>query len=228
MHRRSLLLFAMSAVALGPVARAAQEWTEGLHYFALPGPQRSVLPAGKIEVMEVFSYGCPACDTFEPVMKRLKAGLPPNAQITYLPASFNEAESWPMFQRAFFAAQALNAVERTHEAMYEAVWNDGELAVVDSATHRLKRPQPTIEDAARFYAKAAGVKEDKFLATANSFGVDSQMRGADDYIIKSKVDRTPTIIVNRKYRLHAQSAGGADQLIELVKHLVKKESAPAS
>ena len=62
------------------------------------------VPVGKIEVMEVFSYGCIACNGFQPVMERLTRSLPPNAQIVLVPASFNPGEAWPIFQRAYFAA----------------------------------------------------------------------------------------------------------------------------
>ena len=64
----------------------------------------------------------------------------------------------------------------------------------------------------------------KFLATAKSFGVDTQVRHDEELIKAYGVDRTPTVVVNGKYRLHVQSAGGTEQLIELVKWLVAKES----
>jgi thiol:disulfide interchange protein DsbA len=157
-------------------------------------------------------------------MKRLKASLPANAQVVYLPASFLPSEDWPMFQRAFFAAQAVGIVDKTHDAMFDAVWNTGELAVSDPVTHRLKNPLPSIQDAARFYARTAGVKPEEFLAAAMSFGVETKMKMADAQIGEANALSTPTIIVNGKYRLLASSAGGYDQLIELVKHLVAKES----
>jgi thiol:disulfide interchange protein DsbA len=157
-------------------------------------------------------------------MKRLKAALPPNAQLVYLPASFMPAEDWPMFQRAYFAAQALGIADKTHDAMFNAIWNTGELAVSDPQTNRLKNPLPSIDDAARFYARVAGVKPADFLAASKSFGVDAKMRMADAQIGAMQALSTPTIIVNGKYRLQASSAGGYDQLIELVKFLVAKES----
>jgi thiol:disulfide interchange protein DsbA len=176
--------------------------------------------------MEVFSYGCPACFQFVPIADKLQASLPANAKMVYLPAAFNPQEDWPMFQRAYFTAQALGIADKTHDPMFDAVWKPGgELAVSDPTTHQLKRPLPTIEDAARWYNKRTGVAVDKFVSTAKSFGVDVKMKGADDMIGAYQVDRTPTIIVNGKYRLHAESAGGYDQLIELVKYLVAKESA---
>ncbi len=82
------------------------------------------VPVGKIEVMEVFSYGCIACNGFQPVMERLTRSLPPNAQIVLVPASFNPGEAWPIFQRAYFAAWTLGIADRTHQAMFDAIWKN--------------------------------------------------------------------------------------------------------
>lgn len=215
--------FALLVLAVGAQSCYAQ-WTEGKDYFLVSPPQHTTVASGKVEVMEVFSYACPACNAFQPIMKQLQASLPPNAQVVYLPASFIPAEDWPVFQRAFFAAQALGVAEKTHEAMFNAVWTTGELAVSDPTTHRLKNPLPTIEDVAKFYQHAAGVSPDKFLAAAKSFGVDAKMRMADAEIGAAGAMSTPTLIVNGKYRLTAQSAGTYDRLIQLVKYLVAQES----
>jgi protein dithiol oxidoreductase (disulfide-forming) len=98
------------------------------------------------------------------------------------------------------------------------------LAVIEPAGGRIKSRLPTIEDAAKFYQARAGVPIDKFLATAKSFSVDVKVRAAEALLVAYRVDRTPTIVVNGKYRLHTESAGGNDQLVELVKWLVAKES----
>jgi thiol:disulfide interchange protein DsbA len=219
---------ALLSLAVSGGACYAQTWTEGVHYFAVDPPQRTNVPAGKVEVMEVFSFACPACNAFQPVMKQLKYSLPANAQIVYLPASFVPAEDWPVFQRAFFAADALGIEAKTHDAVFDAVWNTGELAVSDPVTHQIKKPAPTIEDVARFYAKTAGVPADKFLATAKSFGVDTKMKMADSQIVAMQALSTPTIIVNGKYRLTMQNVRSTDELINLVKYLVAKESPPAA
>ena len=219
---------ALLSLAVAGGACYAQTWTEGVHYFAVNPPQRTNVPAGKVEVMEVFSYACPACNAFQPVMKQLKYSLPGNAQIVYLPASFIPTEDWPVFQRAFFAADALGIVGKTHDAMFDAVWNTGELAVSDPITHQLKKPPPSIEDVARFYARTAGVQIDKFVATAKSFGVDTKMKMADSQIVAMQALSTPTIIVNGKYRLTMQNVRSTDELINLVKYLVAKESPPAA
>ena len=225
MTRIVAALLCLLAVALPVAAQAQATWTEGNQYVRLTPPQQTTVPPGKIEVMEVFSYGCPACNAFQPVITKLRLSLPPNAQLVYLPAAFNTAEDWPMFQRAFFAAQMLGVAERAHQAMYDAVWGSGELQTIVPGTTQLKRPQPTIEDAARLYQRVTGVKSSDFVAMARSFGVDSKMRAADAQILAMQVPSTPCLIVNGKYRVNREAVGkSTDQLIELVKFLIAKDS----
>ena len=204
-------------------SRAAPAWTEGKHYVVVTPLSGTALPAGQMEVVEVFSYGCPACAAFNPAAHKLQQSLPPGAKFTYIPASFNPPEDWPMFQRAYFAAQALGIADKAHDAMFESVWKGGELAITNAGTGRLKDPLPTIEDAARFYSKHTGVKVEDFLAAAKSFAVELKIKEAEAFIRSYRVDSTPTIIVNRKYRTDARSAGGYDQLTQLVDWLVVKD-----
>ncbi|MGB6308474.1 MAG: thiol:disulfide interchange protein DsbA/DsbL [Steroidobacteraceae bacterium] len=220
----AVLTMSMGAPAGSAPAGNAPTWTEGVNYFLISPVRPTSLPPGKVEVTEVFSYACPACNLFQSTMHKLKASLPPNAVLDYVPASFNPAEDWPMFQQAFYTAQTLGVAEQTHDAMFNAVWQGGPLATIDPATQGIKSRLPTIEDAARFYQAKAGVPIDKFLATAKSFTVDSKVRAAEEMIQRYKVDRTPTLIVNGKYRVNTESAGGPDQAIEVVKWLVAKES----
>ena len=216
----SLVSFAGAAPAQPPAA--APNWVEGKNYFLIAQPQPTNLPKGKVLVTEVFSYACPACNQFRPYMQKLVKSLPPNAVLDYIPASFNPAEDWPMFQLAYVTAQTLGVANMTHEAMYDAVWTTGELATTDGNT--LKSRMPTIEDAARFYQKQAGVPAAKFLETAKSFGVDTQVRHDEDLMKAYGIDRTPTLIVNGKYRVTVQEAGGPAQMVDVVNFLVHKES----
>ena len=220
----SAFLWAAFASLVAVSARSAPTWTEGVNYFLVVPARPTSVPAGKVEVTEVFSYACPACNIFQPTMHKLKQSLPANAVVDYLPAAFNTSEDWPMFQLAYFTAQTLGVADQTHDAMFNAIWQGGGLAIIDPATQGIKSRLPTIEDAAAFYKAQAGVPIDKFLATAKSFTVDSKVRAAEEMIQRYKVDRTPTLIVNGKYRVNTESAGGADQAVELVKWLVAKES----
>jgi len=198
-------------------------WVEGRNYVVLDPVQHTQVPAGKVEVLEVFSYGCPGCNSFQPVMEKLKRSLPASAQLAFLPASFREAEDWPMFQRAYFAAQSLGIAERAHQGMFDAVWKTGELAIADPSTHQLKSVQPTLEDAARCYGRLTGVKPEEFLRAARSFGVDVKIRAADAQVIAMRVPGTPCLVVNGKYRIELDSLSSADEVIGLVRFLIQKE-----
>jgi thiol:disulfide interchange protein DsbA len=220
----SAVLLAALALSASLPANGAQAWAEGVNYFLVQPPRPTSVPPGKVEVTEVFSYACPACNIFQPTMHKLKQSLPANVVVDYLPAAFNTAEDWPMFQLAYITAQILGVDPQTHDAMFDAVWKGGDLSVTDPSTRSIKSRLPTIEDAAKFYNQHAGVPVDKFVATSKSFSADLKLRTDQDLLVAYKVDRTPTIVVNGKYRLHVESAGGPDQLIELVKFLVAKET----
>jgi thiol:disulfide interchange protein DsbA len=212
------------ALAVSPLTQAATTWVEGRNYFTLVPEQHPNVPAGKVQVTEVFSYGCPACNQFNPWVRQLRKSLPANAVLDFVPAGFIPAEAWPMYQRAYITAQLLGIADRTHDAIYDAVWKTGELANIDPRTQRPKSPLPSIEEAARYYNHLTGVSVDKFVATAKSFTVQVKVKSADAYVLATHVDGTPTIIVNGKYRLSPSSAGGPAQLIELVNFLVAKET----
>jgi thiol:disulfide interchange protein DsbA len=215
--------------APAPAAAAAfvdtGKWIEGKHYFLIDPPQPTSHP-GKIEVTEVFSYVCPACNQFHTTVDRIARTLPAGAVMNYVAASFRPDENWPMYQRAFYAAQALGVVEKTHDAMFDATWKSGEMATYELGAGKLKphAAWPTIEDAAKFYAKF-GVDPKEFVAVANSFTVNTQMKRADDLIKAYGVDGTPTMIVNGKYRYGPSTAGGYTQALELTQWLVAKEAA---
>jgi thiol:disulfide interchange protein DsbA len=223
MSKFAIRLFLLSLFA-STAAHSATNWVEGQHYFAIKPAQPTNVAAGKVEVVEVFSYGCIACNMFYPTMDKLIAALPKNVQVNYVHASFNPAEAWPMFQRAYLTAQAMGIADKTHVAMFKAVWSSDELAVTDRQTNRLKTPMPTIEKAAAFYSRVAGVKKEEFLSIAKSFSIESKIKTSDLMVRNYRVDSTPTLIVNGKYRLTAQTTGSPEQMIELVKFLVAKET----
>ena len=202
------------------------KWVEGKNYFRIEPAQPKATSTDKIEVTEVFSYGCPACNQFHPVVAQLAASLPSNAVMAYLPASFIPQENWPMLQRAYFTAKALGVADKCNDAMYDAVWKSGELSAMNPAGNGLKPHDalPTIADAAKVYAKC-GADPKEFTAVASSFSINTQTKRADDLVKAYGVTGTPTLVVDGKYRFSPGDAGGYPQTIELTKWLVAKEAA---
>jgi protein dithiol oxidoreductase (disulfide-forming) len=197
-------------------------WTEGRNYRLVPHPVPTSLPGGKVLVTELFSYACPSCNQFQAHMQGMINRLPQNAVVSYVPVSFQREGAWPMFQRAYVTAQGLGVADKTHDAMFEAVWSSGELAPTDAQTGAPR--SPTIEDAAEFYRKRTGVSVATFLQASRSFTVETQVHYDEDLITAYGIDRIPAIVVDGKYVADVQSAGGAQQLIDLVTWLVAKET----
>ena len=190
---------------------SAQPFTEGRDYFQIVPAHRTNVARGKVEVLEAFNYGCPYCNLFNPLIRQFKRTLPANAQLAFLPVSFNPGEDFPMFARAFCTADVLGLVDQTHDAMFDAVWKTGELS---------------IEDAARFYNRHTGISVDKFLATAKSFAVEVRLKASDEMVVAYHVPSTPALIINGKYLVSAEATGGANEkMIAIARWLVARETA---
>lgn len=158
-------------------------FTEGKQYVRIA--QAGKAPArGPVVLVEVFSYACPHCAEFAPDFDKLRAQLPKDVQVRYMPAVFGQ--TWEPFARAFYAAQQLGVLAQTHDALFQAMLQH--------------YPLNSLDDLADFYA-SHGVDRAKFLETANSPQTIAQM-AADQRIEQSwGVDATPMLIVG-----HAQSA----------------------
>lgn len=227
MLRRAFLLSTVLFAAPPLVAHAQgapSKWVEGQHYTAVSPAQRTNVAPGKVEVMEVFSYGCIACNNFQPTMEKIKASLPANAQLVFLHAAFNSAENWPMLQRAYVTAQALGIAEKAHQGIYDAVWKTGELAVVDRRSGQIRSPHATILDAARVYSRLTGVKVDEFMKVSSSFAVNAKVDAANQQILAMRVPSTPCFVINGKWRIEMRQLRSVDDLNELIRFLVARES----
>jgi len=220
--RRDALMMAAGAAMVAGRARSADIWVEGRHYFKLESPRPAAKP-GTVTVTEIFSYGCPGCNAFLPYMQSVEKQLPAQVVVEYLHASWYASENWPVFQRGYLTAKALGVSRKAHESMFAAIWKTGELAIFDAKTGRPKTPLPSIEDVARFYQRVCAVPVAKFLATARSFSLDTEMRRSDALIQALRPDSTPTLIINGRYRMDPPSAGSYSKAVELALWLVDKE-----
>ena len=207
-----LLATAACAADTAPPA-AARQWVAGSDYLVLDPPVPTST-GNKIEVVEVFSYACPHCAHFQPYIEELKSKLPASAQFVLLPAVFNAA--WEPFARAFYTAQALGLVDKTHQALFDAI-------------HRDHLPLGTLDALASFYAPY-GTTSSNFLSTANSFVIDAKLSRGADLIRSYGVEATPTLVVNGKYRISAnpQRGIGFGEMVQIALQLVQQEAKGAA
>lgn len=166
----------------------------GRDYEEIPGGQPFAPLDGKIEVVEVFNYVCPACAAFQPLVNSWKARLPADVRFTYVPAAFGPR--WDPYARAYLAAESMGVVERTHDALFNALHIERSL--------KGERGQDSAADIAAFYGRH-GIDPKQFASTMASFTVESKFNRAKQFIVRSQTNATPTIIVNGRYRMKGSS-----------------------
>ncbi|MBB3226210.1 thiol:disulfide interchange protein DsbA [Luteibacter sp. Sphag1AF] len=203
----ALLATACTAGPADNSGAAAAAYAQDTNYVAIKAPERAG-KQGKVEVVEVFSYGCIHCAHYEQSAEALQKSLPAGVTFRAIPAAFNDA--WLPYAQAFYAAKKLGVLEKTHAALFKAKFNDN-------------YPLHTLEELAAWYHTQAGVDQAAFLREANSDATKAQIL-ADTRLIQAwGVDGTPSIVVDGKYR--ATNFKDWDDLNALTLFLVKKELA---
>lgn len=197
------------ATACAAQTDAAAPYTEGKEYVTLPTPHQRDSSAGKVEVVEVFSYGCIHCAHFAPLAKKLSQELPKGVVFKLLPAPFSA--EWLPYARAFYAANQLGVVERTHLQVFAAKFDQ-------------HYPMNTLGELADFYARE-GVDRDQFLKLANSPEATAKLKQDLALIQHWQVDGTPALVVNGKYRI--TDVNSQQEMVDVALWLAKRELANA-
>ncbi|HQQ62776.1 MAG TPA: thiol:disulfide interchange protein DsbA/DsbL [Pseudomonadales bacterium] len=206
-----LLGFADEAAA----PAATEKYVAGTHYQVIPAPVRTANP-DKIEVNEVFWYGCPHCLHFEPALEPWVKSLPSDVDFERTPAIWRpnmEAHS-----RIYYAAKQLGVLESMHPIIFKAMQEE-------------KQDLETEDQAAKLFA-AHGVDEAAFRKAYNSFSVQSLTKQGDARVRSYGVTGTPQLVINGKYLV---GAGRKDEsnpnsvnitqadMLEIASFLIEKE-----
>lgn len=194
----------LSATCVAQVASKAP-YSEGNQYVTLPGPHQRYSDKGKVEVAEVFSYGCIHCAHFAPIAEKLRKELPAGVSFELVPAPFSQ--EWLPFARAYYAAKQLGVVNRTHGQLFAAKFGQ-------------HYPINTLGELADFYARE-GVDRDKFLRIATSAAATTKLKSDLELLKKWQVDATPTVVVNGKYRITGVTS--QEEIAKVALWLAKRE-----
>ncbi|BFM10013.1 thiol:disulfide interchange protein DsbA [Simiduia litorea] len=185
--------------------KAPEKYQAGVHYTVLDTPVRTA-DASKIEVTEVFWYGCGHCYHFEPLIQPWKKTLADDVAFVQSPAMWNGAME--LHARAFYVAKALGVSEQMHSPLFEAMNVAGKRLANEAEIQEI------------FVAN--GVDADKFTKAFGSFGVTGQVRQADARARSYRITGTPELVVEGKYRVSAKEAGGQPQMLEVANFLIEK------
>lgn len=189
----------------------AQTFEAGRHYEVLPVPVETS-GGDAVEVVEVFSYACVHCYSFDPLIDAWLRRQPAHVRFERVPATFNPI--WEQLARAYFTAVALGVTEALHMPLFEAIH-----------VHRADLRDDAL--LARVFWRYADVEPDTFKAAFNSFGVDTNVRQAGALSRAYRITSVPTLVVAGKYRIEADMAGSPERMLAVADFLVEKERSAA-
>jgi len=209
MKKRFIWLALVAGLFVLQVMPAAADFDEGIEYLAIKPPVPTD-DRNKVEVVEMFWYGCPHCFHFEPMLQAWLKHLPANVDFKRVPAVFPNKPLWELHARAYYTADLLGVLKKTHEALFNAIHKD--------------REQLFTEDAlANFYAKF-GVDKKLFKETMHSFGVEMKVDRAKELTMRYGIDGVPTLVIDGKYRTFASLTNGEAGMLKVTDYLIQKET----
>jgi thiol:disulfide interchange protein DsbA len=195
MKRREFVVGSGAAIALagiGGAAAAEGTFQEGRHYVRLQQPAPVSAPAGKIEVIEFFWYGCPHCNVFEPTLDTWAKKLPADVAFRRVHVAFRP--NFEPHQRLFASLEGLGLVDQLHRKVFYAIHHQGA---------RLDKAEAIIE-----FVVANGVDRTKFTEMYNSFGVQTKVRQGKQLAEAYKIDGVPALGIHGRFYTSPSLAGG--------------------
>ncbi|MFL0797794.1 MAG: thiol:disulfide interchange protein DsbA/DsbL [Cellvibrionaceae bacterium] len=195
------------AAPAAPANVGPMRFMPGVNYEELE-PQRTA-DVNRIEVKEVFWYGCSHCFSFEPLIKSWKQQQPADVQFIGMPAMWNPQMA--VHARIYYTAQELSVLDAVHDAVFKAM-NLNKKRMLDE-----KDIVPVFE--------AAGIDKAAFDKAWKSFTVSANVKRAQQLAPKYRIQGTPEMVVNGKYRVSAGMNGGQKGMLQVVDFLVAKERA---
>ncbi|MEZ8024563.1 thiol:disulfide interchange protein DsbA/DsbL [Vibrio sp. 10N.222.51.C8] len=196
-------LFAFFSLIMLSLTAHAAKFNEGEHYKVL-----DLEASKKPMVTEFFSFYCPHCNSFEPIIQQLKQQLPKDAKLQKNHVSFMGGNMGLPMSKAYATMIALKVEDKMVPVMFNRI-------------HTMNKP-PRDEEELRQIFLDEGVDAKKFDAAYNGFAVDSMVRRFDKAFKDSGLSGVPAVVVNNRYLVEAQGINSLDEYFELVNFLLKK------
>ncbi len=212
MNRREFSKQSLSALGLGMAGTSTLSLAqggdpvEGTNYIKLSQAAPTAAPAGKIEVVEFFWYGCPHCYHFEPSLNAWLAKLPADVAFRRAPVAFRE-NPFGMHQRIYYTLEAMGLLA-LHSKVFRARHEENQ---------QLDKP----ELIADFMVKQ-GVDRAKFMAVFDSFAVQTKCRQARTLSEAYKIDGVPTIGIAGQFLTSIALNGTPEKALATVDFLLNR------
>lgn len=163
-------------------------------------------PKGKIEVIEFFSYGCPHCSDFHPMVSQWAAKLPTDVSFRRVPVSFNRPE-WARLSSIYFALDATGNLAKLDTAVFIAIHE--------------QRVSFKSDDAAISWAAGKGADKKAFSEALSSFSMQSKVKRADKEAADARISGVPALAVDGKYLVNNEAVSNFSELLSLTDKVIQ-------
>ena len=210
MNRREFSVGAACTLVLaglglpGSLLAQSRKPEEGTEFLTLAKLAPVDTPAGKVEVIEFFWYGCPHCNTFEPKLVNWMKKLPTDVTVRRVPVAFRD--DFVPQQRLFYTLEAMGKIDELHSKVFTTI--HAERQVIDK------------EPAILAWAEKNGLDKAKFQEMYNSFSVSTKARRATQLQDAYKVQGVPAIGIAGRYYTDGTMAGNMDRALQITEFLV--------
>ena len=201
MKKIVMLLVGLMMATLG---HAAPLFKEGEHYEVV-----KATATAKPEVLEFFSYFCPHCYHFEPIVAELKKSLPQGVEFKRNPVAFLGREMGPELQRAFAVATLLDVEAKFSPVIFKKIQDDRQ------------PPQSRADIKALF--ESIGVAGNEYDGAVDSFAVSGLVAQFDRNTEEMNIRGVPATVINGRYLLKTESIKSTDEYKALVQYLLNKK-----
>lgn len=203
-------LGSIAAVALlaGALAQfpaiAADAPVAGKDYVAV-NPAQPTDSKGKVEVLEFFSYGCPHCHEFEPLLEKWTKAQSKDVEFKRVPITFGR-DVWVPLAKMYYALEALGELDRMHPIVFDAIHN--------------QRTPLNVENAQFEWMAAKGIDGKKYQEVYKSFAVQSKVARAQQIAAAYKITGVPTMAVGGRATTSGSLTGSHEAMMRVVDQLV--------
>jgi len=207
-----LMPFALLMLSFSQLGFSADLWEKGRHYKELPYPVKTADPS-KIEVLEVFWYGCPHCYEFNnDHLPKWEEQLADDVDFNLMPATF---PGWVVHAKAFYVAELLGVQKEMHQLLFDKIVAN-------------PRKFKELSDIKPLFLEK-GVKSEDFDKVLKASGfrkiskVDEAIKKATDKVKSLRITGVPALIINGKYKVGVRDAGDFANMIRVANYLINKE-----
>lgn len=206
MKRLIALLFAGILSAFAPSSPSLAADAQASRDFKPINPPLAS-PKEKIEVIEFFSYGCPHCGDFHPLISQWAAKLPKDVSFRRVPITFNRPE-WARLSRLYFALEATGDLAKLDAAVFLAI-------------HEQRMSFKT-DEALVSWAAGKGIDGKKLADALTAFSMQSKVQRADQEAAAARISGVPSLAVDGKYLVNNEAATNYDELLKLTDRVIAK------